>query len=88
MVIWFMVYAYIDGKVERLNEFTDKTYNVSNDFTANIKNFQSFLLTGYKDKEFYINHNQKDIDLTCYINKYIHSYILKMHFKSIHRVYH
>ena len=58
-----MVYAYIDGKVERLNEFTDKTYNVSNDFTANIKNFQSFLLTGYKDKEFYINHNQKDIDL-------------------------
>lgn len=66
MVIWFFVYAYIDGKVGRLNEFTDKTYNVSKDFGTNIKNFQSFLLTGYKDKEFYINHNQKDIDL--YIN--------------------
>lgn len=66
MVIWFMVYAYIDGRIGRLNNFTDKTYNVSKDFSTNIKNFQSFLLTGYKEKDFYIDKNQKDIDL--YIN--------------------
>lgn len=66
MVIWFMVYAYIDGRIGRLNDFTDKTYNVSKDFSTNIKNFQSFLLTGYKEKDFYIDKNQKDIDL--YIN--------------------
>jgi len=66
MVIWFLVYAYIDGKIGRLNDFTDKTYNVSKDFSTNIKNFQSFLLTGYKEKDFYIDKNQKDIDL--YIN--------------------
>ncbi|WP_396155692.1 response regulator [Flavobacterium sp.] len=66
MIIWFMVYAYIDGRIGRLNDFTDKTYNVSKDFSTNIKNFQSFLLTGYKEKDFYIDKNQKDIDL--YIN--------------------
>ena len=66
MVIWFMLYAYIDGRIGRLNDFTDKTYNVSKDFSTNIKNFQSFLLTGYKEKDFYIDKNQKDIDL--YIN--------------------
>jgi signal transduction histidine kinase/DNA-binding LytR/AlgR family response regulator len=66
MVIWFMLYAYIDGRIGRLNNFTDKTYNVSKDFSTNIKNFQSFLLTGYKEKDFYIDKNQKDIDL--YIN--------------------
>jgi signal transduction histidine kinase/CheY-like chemotaxis protein len=62
MIIWFLVYAYIDGKIGRLNEFTDKTYNVSKDFSNNVRNFQSFLLTGYKEKEFYIDKNQKDID--------------------------
>ena len=61
-----MLYAYIDGRIGRLNNFTDKTYNVSKDFSTNIKNFQSFLLTGYKEKDFYIDKNQKDIDL--YIN--------------------
>jgi signal transduction histidine kinase/ActR/RegA family two-component response regulator len=66
MIIWFMLYAYIDGRIGRLNDFTDKTYNVSKDFSTNIKNFQSFLLTGYKEKDFYIDKNQKDIDL--YIN--------------------
>jgi signal transduction histidine kinase/CheY-like chemotaxis protein len=66
MVIWFMLYAYIDGRIGRLNNFTDKTYNVSKDFSTNIKNFQSFLLTGYKENDFYIDKNQKDIDL--YIN--------------------
>lgn len=69
MIIWFMVYAYIDGRIGRLNDFTDKTYNVSKDFSTNIKNFQSFLLTGYKEKDFYIDKNQKDIDL--YINNLI-----------------
>lgn len=62
MILWFLVYAYIDRKIERLNQFTDKTYNVSKDFSNNINNFQSFLLTGYKEKEFYIYKNQKDID--------------------------
>jgi signal transduction histidine kinase/ActR/RegA family two-component response regulator len=62
MIIWFLVYAYIDGKIGRLNEFTDKTYNVSKDFSNNIRNFQSFLLTGYKEKDFYIDKNQRDID--------------------------
>jgi signal transduction histidine kinase/CheY-like chemotaxis protein len=62
MILWFLVYAFIDRKIERLNQFTDKTYNGSKDFSNNINNFQSFLLTGYKEKEFYIYKNQKDID--------------------------
>lgn len=58
-----MFYLYIDRKVDHLNNFTYKSYRVSQDFSANIRNFQNFLLFGYKEKDFYINHNQKDLKL-------------------------
>lgn len=58
-----MFYLYIDRKVDHLNNFTYKSYRVSQEFTANIRNFQTFLLFGYKEKDFYINHNQKDLKL-------------------------
>jgi signal transduction histidine kinase/ActR/RegA family two-component response regulator len=63
IVVWFMFYLYIDRKVDHLNNFTYKSYRVSQEFTANIRNFQTFLLFGYKEKDFYINHNQKDLKL-------------------------
>jgi two-component system, sensor histidine kinase len=63
MVVWFMFYLYIDRKVDHLNNFTYKSYRVSQEFTGNIRNFQTFLLFGYKEKDFYINHNQKDLKL-------------------------
>ncbi|MBP6181905.1 response regulator [Flavobacterium sp.] len=63
MVVWFMFYLYIDHKVDHLNNFTYKSYRVSQEFTGNIRNFQTFLLFGYKEKDFYINHNQKDLKL-------------------------
>ncbi|MFV5692368.1 response regulator [Flavobacterium sp. LT1R49] len=63
IVIWFMFYLYIDRKVDHLNNFTYKSYQISQDFTGNIRNFQTFLLFGYKEKDFYINHNQKDLKL-------------------------
>ncbi|TRX13545.1 response regulator [Flavobacterium gawalongense] len=63
IVVWFMFYLYIDRKVHHLNNFTYKSYRVSQDFSANIRNFQTFLLFGYKEKDFYINHNQKDLKL-------------------------
>lgn len=58
-----MFYLYIDRKVDHLNNFTYKSYRVSQDFSANIRNFQNFLLFGYKEKGFYIDHNQKDLKL-------------------------
>lgn len=58
-----MLYLYIDRKVDNLNNFTYKSYRVSQDFSANIINFQNFLLFGYKEKAFYINNNQKDLKL-------------------------
>lgn len=58
-----MLYLYIDRKVDNLNNFTYKSYRVSQEFTANIRNFQTFLLFGYKEKDFYLNHNQKDLKL-------------------------
>ncbi|MFV8373942.1 response regulator [Flavobacterium sp. LB1P62] len=63
IVVWFMSYLYIDHKVDHLNNFTYKSYRVSQEFTGNIRNFQTFLLFGYKEKDFYINHNQKDLKL-------------------------
>lgn len=63
IVVWFMLYQYIDRKVDVLNNFTYKSYRISQEFTSNIKNFQTFLLSGYKGKDFYIHHNQKDLKL-------------------------
>jgi hypothetical protein len=54
---------FIERKVDNLNDFTYKSYKVSKDFSANIKNFQNFLLFGYKQKDFYENNNQKDFNL-------------------------
>jgi two-component system, sensor histidine kinase len=61
IVVWFMLYLYIDHKVDYLNNFTYNSYRISQEFTSNIKNFQTFLLSGYKGKDFYIDHNQKDL---------------------------
>ncbi|WP_417955716.1 response regulator [Flavobacterium sp. ZS1P14] len=58
-----MFYLYIDRKVDHLNNFNYKSYRISQDFTGNIRNFQTFLLFGYREKDFYIKHNQKDLKL-------------------------
>ncbi|MFV8326084.1 response regulator [Flavobacterium sp. ZS1P14] len=63
IVVWFMFYLYIDRKVDHLNNFNYKSYRISQDFTGNIRNFQTFLLFGYREKDFYIKHNQKDLKL-------------------------
>ena len=63
IVVWFMFYLYIDRKVDHLNNFTYKSYRISQEFSSNIKNFQTFLLSGYKGEDFYIHHNQKDLKL-------------------------
>lgn len=61
IIIWFLTYLTIDRKIDHLNNFSYKSYQVSQDFSTNIKRFQTFLLYGYKEKDFYINHNQKDL---------------------------
>lgn len=61
IVVWFMFYLYIDRKVDLLDNFSYKSYQISQEFTSNIKNFQTFLLSGYKENDFYIHHNQKDL---------------------------
>jgi signal transduction histidine kinase/CheY-like chemotaxis protein len=63
IVIWFAFYLKIDRKVEQLNDFTFKTNRVSKDFSTNINNFQSFLLFGYREKDFYERKSQPDLDL-------------------------
>ncbi|WP_051627468.1 response regulator [Flavobacterium seoulense] len=67
IVVWFMFYLYIDHKVDHLDNYTYKTYSVSQEFASNIKNFQTFLLSGYKESDFYLHHEQKD--LKRYINQ-------------------
>lgn len=59
--IWFLTYLYIDRKVDNLNDFSYQSYRVSQDFSTNTKRFQTFLLYGYKESDFYIHHNQEDL---------------------------
>jgi signal transduction histidine kinase/CheY-like chemotaxis protein len=61
IIIWFLTYLTIDRKIDHLNDFSYKSYQVSQEFSTNIKRFQTFLLYGYKEKDFYINHNEKDL---------------------------
>ena len=61
IIIWFLTYLTIDRKIDHLNNFSYISYQVSQDFSTNIKRFQTFLLYGYKEKDFYIHHNQKDL---------------------------
>jgi signal transduction histidine kinase/CheY-like chemotaxis protein len=61
ILIWFLTYLYIDRKVDNLNDFSYQSYRVSQDFSANTKRFQTFLLYGYKEKDFYIHHSQEDL---------------------------
>ncbi len=61
ILIWFLTYLSIDRKIDNLNNFSYQSYRVSQDFSANIKRFQTFLLYGYKEKDFYINNSQKDL---------------------------
>lgn len=61
IIIWFLTYLTIDRKIDHLNNFSYKSYQVSQEFSTNIKRFQTFLLYGYKEKDFYIHHNQKDL---------------------------
>lgn len=63
IVIWFIIFSYIERKVDNLNNFNYKSYRVSQEFSANVINFQNFLLFGYKEKEFYINGKQQDLSL-------------------------
>lgn len=59
--IWFLTYLYIDRKVDNLNDFSYQSYRVSQDFSTNTKRFQTFLLYGYKESDFYIHHDQEDL---------------------------
>jgi len=63
IIIWFAFYLKIDRKVEQLTDFTFRTNRVSKDFSTNINNFQSFLLFGYREKDFYVGKAQPDLDL-------------------------
>jgi signal transduction histidine kinase/CheY-like chemotaxis protein len=63
IVVWFAFYLKIDRKVDQLNDFTFRINHVSKEFSTNIDNFQSFLLFGHKEKDFYIYKRQNDIDL-------------------------
>lgn len=58
-----MFYLYIERKVDHLNNFTYKSYQASEKFSSNIRNFQNFLLFGFKEIDFYTNQHQKDLDL-------------------------
>ena len=63
IIIWFLFYLQTDRKIDALNTFTFKTNRVSKDFSTNVGNFKSFLLFGYKEKEFYTTKNQADLNL-------------------------
>lgn len=63
VIVWFLIYLHFENRIDKLDYFKDKTQNTSKDFSSNIKNFQYFLLFGYKEKDFYINQDQKDLNL-------------------------
>ncbi|RXG12078.1 signal transduction histidine kinase [Leeuwenhoekiella aestuarii] len=47
---------------EKLSKLTQKVRSLHNDFSSNFNNYQSFIISGYKQDTFYEINKQKDID--------------------------
>ncbi len=58
----FVGYNYFNSKSQNLQKITNKVINLESNFSNNIKNFQSFLLYGYKSDSFYNTKREINID--------------------------
>lgn len=65
LLLWLFIYLRIENKTADLNSFTYEVQGFSNDFSKNTQNFQSFLLSGYKEASFYTGEEENN--LTLYI---------------------
>lgn len=62
IVLWLFLYLHKDHKTKNVVNFTQKISQTSNAFSQNFTNFQSFLISGYKQPELYTSGNQIFID--------------------------
>jgi len=58
----FIFYNYFESKTHDLEKINTKIYNLESNFSNNEKHFQSFLLYGYKNTQFYKTKKEKNIN--------------------------
>ncbi len=61
-ILLFIAHSYFNKKTKDLQTVITNIYNLESNFSNNEKNFQSFLLYGYKSPSFYTTKKEKNID--------------------------
>lgn len=69
-IISFLSYNYSNLKSRDLDNITDQIISLESAFSNNTKNFQSFLLYGYKSSDFYAT--KKELNIDRYIDNLLH----------------
>ncbi len=65
-ILLFIGYNYLSSRTKDLQKVSTLIYTLESDFSNNEKNFQSFLLYGYKKPSFYKTYKEENIDHFIY----------------------
>ncbi|MFI1772909.1 ATP-binding protein [Thalassobellus citreus] len=61
-LLLFIGYNYFNSKSKDLQKITNHIRDLKSNFSNNSKNFQSFLIYGYKNPQFYVTKKEENID--------------------------
>ena len=64
-LFWICIYFYINHKQTGLDRFDHNLTRIQNSYAESNRHLQQFLLSGYRQSEFYATSRQKDIDDFC-----------------------
>ncbi|AUP79831.1 ATP-binding protein [Flavivirga eckloniae] len=81
-ILLFIAYSYFNKKTKDLQKVITNIYDLESNFSNNEKNFQSFLLYGYKTPKFYKTKEEDNID-TFINNISLHKESLDSIFKEL-----
>lgn len=87
-ILLFISYNYFDKKTKELQKLVTTIYDLESSFSNNEKNFQSFLLHGYKNPKFYTTQKEITIDtFIYYISKQKESFNLIIGELELNRIH-
>lgn len=76
--LWLFLFLKTQDKTELLAHFSSEVTRIHNDFSENIINYQNFILSGYKEVDFYTKDTQPDINNYLKNLTAIHSRLLNL----------
>ncbi|RZK79528.1 MAG: response regulator [Pedobacter sp.] len=75
ILLWVIVYSYIDNRQNRLRSFTSSLSQIQIQYLQSVDHLQKFMLSGYHEPAFYKTAHQKDIDKFLHIQANISKHL-------------